>query len=64
MQTKASIFDFDEAISEDSDNEDFRKRQSQGISEHCYFNRKEYEINKLGFLALKGDNIYDFLVEM
>ena len=40
------------------------KNQQQGIIDHCYFNRKEYEITQVEFAAIKNDNIREILLMM
>ena len=41
-----------------------QKNQQQGIIDHCYFNRKEYEITQVEFAAIKNDNIREILLMM
>ena len=41
-----------------------KNNKLQGIIDHCYFNRKEYEITQVEFAAIKNDNIREILLMM
>lgn len=48
-----------------SEEEDQVELQSKNaVSEHCYFNKKPYEVSKVSFMAQKRHNCFDFLICM
>lgn len=39
-------------------------QEQEGFSDHCYFNRKPFEVSAVSFMQCKSDNFYEFLVCM
>ena len=39
-------------------------RSKNAVSDHCYFNKKPYEVSKVSFMSQKRHNCFDFLICM
>jgi hypothetical protein len=40
------------------------QESKNGISDHCYFNKKQHEVGKMTFMQQKTDNCFNFMVQM